>query len=331
MLEKETNSNRDVKINDLSITEKIYLGALFSICISNNKGFSEPIKNIAIPYSPSSFYDDEIISDLISLEYIIPLIDYEDTKSLLWSLNINIEDTSTYIQKVNTFLDEVTLTEDDYLEILFMWKKVALYEVIEYYQHLVFKYIGGGFNSRIETFDILTSLLNNFSVSQTYNIIFSSIKNTLEYNKKNNTTKSHLFYQTLINIEKYGQNIVKNNWVIDGFNRLNNLPQSAISHYLYHKILKIDGFNTIPNIYNLVNTRENNISKTEIQLINNLFTKFPKIKPDNYYKHKVYGNVKIIYIGIDKEAKVSSITILFTNGNFNYYHETLDIFNSNVN
>ncbi len=171
-------------------------------------------------------------------------------------LNINKDETFNFTNLTKECETIYAKNEDEKKEILEtaleLWKKIALEELKEYTYHLFEKY-------NFKTSDISDSLiekleliLEDFSVSQGYAILYSSISGAASY-KQTGISSKH----AVNSIGTYiANNIAKRKsgeWEVKGYKRNYALPQTAVSIVFFHNILKIGerGFDKVPSIKNI--------------------------------------------------------------------------------
>lgn len=123
-------------------------------------------------------------------------------------------------------------------EALALWKKIAIGECLEY---LLFQLhnIRFDFTPGEKTKKILDILLNDFSVSQVYEIIWKSVAKTAKWYLGQNTTKRHAANYVISEIERYAERAKANGWNLRGYNRIRELPQSDLSQFFFNRVLGI--------------------------------------------------------------------------------------------
>lgn len=161
-------------------------------------------------------------------------------------------------------------------EALNLWEKINLEELKEYTYYLFEKYnfnvayIGNKIMEKLEL------IVEDFSVSQGYSILYSSITAAASY-KQTGITLSH----AINSINTYiSNNIAKRKsgeWKTSGYKRNFDLPQSAISVIFFNNIIKIgnNGFEQVAKIENIPddfidfkNDIDNNIDKLLNEIMN---------------------------------------------------------------
>jgi len=151
-----------------------------------------------------------------------------------------------YIQS-KAFMEEVRSHK---LELLEIWHTIAVYETIEYLQHLVNKLgINVPLNSQAKA--SVFKLLESYSVAQLWNIAYKSYQKGCEASLKQGTQDqiSGEIFMTIF-LEK-GQQYCEKGWQITPFNRWGYpCRQSEYSVFFFNVILEIGsvGFTTKPSL-----------------------------------------------------------------------------------
>lgn len=119
---------------------------------------------------------------------------------------------------------------------LVIWRAIAFTEVINYY---TYKFNGLNLPVKIgeKTKAVVEHLLEDYTVSQIYNIIYRSAANAVTYGVEKNLPKSHVANLVCSKIEEYGERAKANKWDIVKYSRLTELPESLLSVF-FQSILK---------------------------------------------------------------------------------------------
>jgi hypothetical protein len=130
-------------------------------------------------------------------------------------------------------------SEEYFKEFCFdMWKKVALHECLEYLLYQMDK-VGYSFNPGDKTIRVFDHLLEHFSVSQIYGIIYRSVANSTQRYQAREITKIHAQNSVIASCESYGQRAIAQGWKLTNFSRIRDLPETYISLVLFTSIMKI--------------------------------------------------------------------------------------------
>ena len=102
------------------------------------------------------------------------------------------------------------------------------------------------------TFDIL---LNDFSVSQIYGIIWKMVANASKRYLEGGISKKHAANSVISACERFAVQAKINNWSLKGYNRPKDLPQSSLSSFFFNRVLGIGdmGFKLPPTMMSLKN------------------------------------------------------------------------------
>jgi len=133
-----------------------------------------------------------------------------------------------------------------------LWKRIALSECIEYLQ-LNFSKVKFTFSPGEKTYTTFEILLEDFSVSQIYGIIWKAVSDAYRRYLEENITKKHAANSVIGSCERYAERAKINNWDMTKYSRAKELPQSALSLLFFNKVLRIGekGFNVPPSITEL--------------------------------------------------------------------------------
>ncbi|TCS94982.1 hypothetical protein [Hazenella coriacea] len=119
-------------------------------------------------------------------------------------------------------------------------------------QYLLYKLndVGFTFSPGEKTLTVLNDLLNKFSTSQMFNLIWRSVKDASAFYLSKNVNKRHAANVAISSIQKYGEKAIADGWIIKGYQREFNLLQTSVSEVLYNRVLQIGrlGFESPPSI-----------------------------------------------------------------------------------
>jgi len=93
-------------------------------------------------------------------------------------------------------------------------------------------------------------LINNYSVSQIYTIIYRSTNNALRFQVERGVSKKHASNTIVGNVQSFAERAIIKQWDVQRYNRLKECPESALSKFFFGRILKIGfaGFNEKPRL-----------------------------------------------------------------------------------
>lgn len=266
----DSQKDSSISIEDIkydSVITKTYLLTHLLYLYDDKKHILKPVNALdGIKFSPSIELGFAMIGDL--LEYVIR---FQDTPTIYEYVYLKEGDSDFSYQPYNctyslnlcdnreiNFAKLVTLCEtNEYYEgiddeALDLWLKIAKEELKEYLYYLFEKYnfdtdyIG---DAILEKLDLI---LEDFSVSEGYAILYSSVSGSASYKQ---TGISHKHAVNSVN-SYIANNIVKRKsgeWQTKGYKRNYELPQTAISMVFFNNILKIgeQGFTLVPKLENI--------------------------------------------------------------------------------
>lgn len=221
-----------------------------------------PVKNYKI--SPSFNFDLEIIRSLYDYKIIKVHPSYSSLDAFTSNKQfdypnvfkidevhyfLNVTCNNSNEQTINELLYENYFTEDNIEDAYSLWKKIALEECLEYLLFSMNK-VKFSFSPGKKTILLFNNLLDSFSVSEIYSIIYSSINSSSRYYLEGNISKKHAANSVISRCQTIADKILLGNWDSRHYGRLSSLPQSPISEFFFNSILKIGdkGFNCPPSI-----------------------------------------------------------------------------------
>lgn len=283
-----------------SVITKTYLLTLLLYLYDDKKHILKPINALdGIKFSPDIDFGFEIIGDLLG-----HIIRFQDTPNIhecvylkegnssfsyqpyncTYSLNL-CDDIDINFAKLITICETNEYYEDIKNEALELWLKIAKEELKEYLFYLFEKYnfdtdyIG---DAILEKLDLI---LEDFSVSEGYSILYSSVSGSASYKQ---TGISHKHAVNSIN-SYIASNIAKRKsgeWQTKGYKRNYDLPQTAISMVFFNNILKIGdkGFTLVPKLENVPKFYNNYVAEEEVNFNDLEYTNINSMLYENLYK-----------------------------------------------
>ncbi|WP_042274409.1 hypothetical protein [Faecalimicrobium dakarense] len=254
-------SHKPINIDSLEFEDKVYLGSLLRFALSEDMSNILPLESMEGSLAPG-----EIKYDIIRYLYSKNIITVHPMSSLsafkegedfpntfyinLVNYHLNIKYDVDKSCTINEILNSKMLKEEIQINLAYnMWKQIALQECLEYLDYQM-KKVGFSFNPGEKTNVVFNDLLDNFSVSQIYGIIYKSITNATRYYQENKITKKQAANSVITRCQGFGERAFIEQWQISKYSRLKDLPQSCLSEFLFNKVLKIGskGFDEIPSI-----------------------------------------------------------------------------------
>ncbi|MFH5851676.1 hypothetical protein [Clostridium perfringens] len=145
----------------------------------------------------------------------------------------------------------INLKNEDLDEIYFLLRHILLEECYEYLEFQMEK-VGFCFNPGKITEEVFNELLNNFSIGQVYNIIYTSITRATRYYQEGGVYRKQAANSVVTRCRSYGERILANGWELKAFSRPRECEESILSSLLFNRILSIGD-----NYFNIIFSREN--------------------------------------------------------------------------
>lgn len=254
-----------VNYSELNFREKVFLGALLRTSLSEDMEVILPLNDAERELAPTIGYIKEILSYLIgrgvvsvdSNSSIDAFLDSNEEKDIefpnvyyitMVKYRINIvgdEDIKNILSKI---INPKSFSDADKEDALNIWKEIALEECIEYFEYQM-KSVRFDFNIGEKTIAIFKDLLENFSVSQIYGIIYKSVANATKYYQESSVSKKQAANSVIGGCQRYAERAMINNWELAKYSRIKELPQSMISEFLFDRVIGVGslGFNMPPS------------------------------------------------------------------------------------
>ena len=107
---------------------------------------------------------------------------------------------------------------------------------------------GFSFNPGEKTLLVLNNLLEEFSVSQAYNLIWRAAKDAAAFYIREHVSKEHAANTVVGSIQRQFERARAEGWKIKPYGRDRRCPQSMVSQVLFNTALPLgdDGFNKPP-------------------------------------------------------------------------------------
>ena len=134
-------------------------------------------------------------------------------------------------------------------EALDLWRKIAVSECVEYLDYQLRK-VGFDFTPGDKTYKTFEILLNDFSVSQIYGIIWKAVADASKLYLEKGISKKHAANSVIGACERYAERAKMNGWTLTEYSRIRDLPQSELSSFFFNRVLGIGdmGFKVPPTI-----------------------------------------------------------------------------------
>lgn len=248
---------------NLPFQSKVYLGALCRAYLRENLYEVAPVKeksNVILAPSEalrSDIYNSLIHSKIISPSPLSPIeaFAFDDnnwpgefyTYRVVYNLNLLFPATKQDL--LVDVLNPSYYAIENQEEALELWKMIAMAECIEYLQYSLEK-IGFEFSPGKKTYATFEILLEDFSVSQIYGIIWRAVADASKMYLERKMPKKHAANSVIGACERYAERAKIGNWELTKYKRPRDLPQSELSRFFFYRVIKIgdEGFNSHPHV-----------------------------------------------------------------------------------
>lgn len=265
------------RLAELSDVEKIVLGSFLHFYGQENMELIGPLSSQAIPLAPSEAFSKEF-RDFILNQGLITYYEGElhgyylepgDDVSFNWQevvFQLNIEDDSMPEDILSHTLRFPDSSSFDHKTLSQLWSKIAIKEAVQYLEHSIEKAFHINYNAGDKTHGIIQQVLENYSVGQCYKMIYSAVNNGLRYQAESRINTRHAANAVVTNLFSFYKKAIERNYSIDNYTRLRDLPQSAISRFLFENVLDIGeaGFKETPGLTGEKKPEEGFLSLHEI-------------------------------------------------------------------
>lgn len=254
-----------VNYSELNFREKVFLGALLRTSLSEDMEVILPLNDAERELAPTIGYIKEILSYLIgrgvvsvdSNSSIDAFLDSNEEKDIefpnvyyitMVKYRINIVGDEEIKNILSKIINPKSFSDADKEDALNIWKEIALEECIEYFEYQM-KSVRFYFNIGEKTIAIFKDLLENFSVSQIYGIIYKSVANATKYYQESSVSKKQAANSVIGGCQRYAERTMINNWELAKYSRIKELPQSMISEFFFDRVIGVGslGFNMPPS------------------------------------------------------------------------------------
>ncbi|PGS64061.1 hypothetical protein [Bacillus thuringiensis] len=253
--------------NELSLEDRLYLSMILRSSLSENTMYIEPLLDVKGNLAPTEDFEIELIKTLTGRKILVPHVisninafdvtykedDYLEIVYGIYKVNyrINIEPYDLdYDEMIKRLMYPSLDSNENYKEFCFdMWKKVALNECLQYLLYQMDK-VGYSFNPGEKTIRVFEHLLEHFSVSQIYGIIYRAVANSTQRYQAGEITRIHAQNSVITSCESHGQRAIAQGWKLSHYSRIRDLPEAYISQVLYTSVMQIAelGFSEKPTI-----------------------------------------------------------------------------------
>ena len=250
-----------VDFDSLSFESKVFCGALFRTLGKENLVEIKPYIEAHTPLAPTKELIDEIYHHLCSTGVIAVsptspvdafVVDETfprtyHTYRVGYHLNLTFPDNKQSL--INTILNPTFYLPEEKDDALKLWRKIAVAECVEYLMYQL-KKVRFVFTPGEKTYEVFEVLLNDFSVSQIYGIIWKAVAGASKLYLEKGFNKKHAANSVITGCERIGDRARLYGWNLAEYHRIKELPQSSLSAYFFNRVLGIGdlGFTTPPQI-----------------------------------------------------------------------------------
>lgn len=255
-----------VDFTQLSFRSKVFLGAVLRLASDSSMKIVFPAEETIGLLVPSG--DDflwEIMNTLSASDgALVPRSDAPINAFVLsdeqfpkryypvkMKYNLNIKSNS-YSELYKSIICPAYYTTEESTEALTLWREIASYECVEYfrYQLALFKYKTISPKKAQAIFEVL---LEQYSVSQIYYIIWSSVSTALRAIRIDDLKEKDVENFVLCCCQSHSCLSEIDKKMLGWFSRIDELPQSEISSFFFNQVVQIGekGFFRVPNLADL--------------------------------------------------------------------------------
>lgn len=254
-------SNSPVNFDSLSFESKVYCGALFRALGKENLFEIKPYIEAHTSLAPTKELITEIYHQLCSNNIITvsPMSSVDAfvadetfprtyyTYRVGYYLNLALPDDKQSL--IDVILNPTFYQPENSDDALNLWRKIAVAECIEYLMYRL-KKVRFDFTPGEKTYNVFDVLLNDFSVSQIYGIIWKAVAGASKLYLEKGLNKKHAANSVITGCERIGEQARLCGWNLAEYHRIKELPQSSLSAYFFNRVLGIGdlGFTTPPQI-----------------------------------------------------------------------------------
>ncbi|MGD7009886.1 hypothetical protein [Metabacillus sp. 84] len=249
-------------ITEESLTKKqrLYLASVLRAAVSEDFGYINPLNEFAEVISPTPTLAIEMVTELLDYHIIIPysgstLTAYKESNLLPNIYNafsvyylLNVESPKEKEHLIHCLLNpEPAIFIEDQEFRYVTWKRIAREECMQYLIHSL-KKVGFEFNPGKKTIAVVNGLLDYFSTSQIFGIIFRSMANGTKLYQEKKIEKENAANFVINQCQTYGERAIAEGWDLTRYRRDFDLPQTKISEIFYDRLLQIGslGFDQVP-------------------------------------------------------------------------------------
>ncbi len=186
-------------------------------------------RNILIisPQSPIDAFHEENFPERVHIgkvSYLINITAVDNYNDMIKRL-INIKDNKQLFNKS---------------DVIDIWREVAYYESLQYFKYRLCTLDLGEITVGEKTKKLIYKLVDNYSVSEAYWLLYRHSQNALTYYTENSVTRERAINWAVSSLGFYLDKMIANSWDATSYHRSNELPISVISEVFFYEILDIN-------------------------------------------------------------------------------------------
>lgn len=263
-----------VQYDDLSFLNKVYLGALILGLVSEDLYCVPPRINCNIKLAPVDVWNDSdgcgsldsLIYRTLHNHHVINVDPNSDIDSFVFDednypqsfytfrvgYHLNLEYPENKYDLYHKILSPRFYDESNITNAFDLWKTIAMAECVEYLLYQI-KRVGWSFTPGEKTRVVINELLEEFSVSEIYAIIYSSVTYACRLYEERKMGKKQAANTVVSICRTTADKIRDGKWERRSYGRIKEAPQSILSSYYFDSVLKIGekGFTNPPNYEDL--------------------------------------------------------------------------------
>ncbi|MEG0371587.1 MAG: hypothetical protein RR645_04750 [Clostridium sp.] len=227
------------------------------MALSEDMEYIVPFEKVNKKLSPNIEYDIKILNYLY-YQKIIRVHPKSDVKAFssdnfpenfnMFKVKyvVNIDFNDSYQEIIASLMNISSLESSNKEEAIEIWREISLEECLSYLEQQMTG-VRFNFNCGEKTIAVINDMLNHFSASQIYGIIYRGVANATKYYQENNINKIHVANMVIGSCQRYAERAILKKWNLVNFRR--HEPESVLSELFFHRVLQIGelGF-TMPPI-----------------------------------------------------------------------------------
>lgn len=238
-----------IEYTALSLTQKVYLAVLCKSLLDIDQEHIKPLCETEVTLAATPELQDKIYQSLlkdkiitVSAESRLDAFDIDskifpkkyDREKVCYKLNLIQPEDTFWCTRNFRCID----CSNDNPEILQLWKEIAVGECITYLKYRL-KKVGFQFQSGDKTKEVFQKLLQVFSVSQIYYIIWCKVNDASRWYLEGGVSRQRAANSVIGACERYGENARFYERELPQYHRPSDCPRSVLTRFFYYDVLKL--------------------------------------------------------------------------------------------